>query len=104
MVFGVSKGYLQGPGSCCFPRESKYPVFEDFGLKSHSLRGWCVGTRVLKYWVLGPSGFHSCHYFQGCSYRPLIWTPIHANYKPYTKEGYIEQTVPESNKAHNKGP
>ena len=32
-----------------FPRGSKYPTFKDFGLT--------IGARVLKSWVLGPSGF-----------------------------------------------
>ena len=36
------------------PRGSKYSIFEDFGSKSHALNGF--GTRVLKSWVLGPSG------------------------------------------------
>ena len=33
---------------------------------------------------------------QGFSYGPLTWTPIHTNYIPYTKQGPIEQTPPES--------
>ena len=36
------------------PRGSKYPIFEDSGLKMIPLT--VFGTRVLEYWVLGPSG------------------------------------------------
>ena len=39
-----------------YPRGSKYPIFEVSGSKNHTLDG--VWTRVLKYWVLGPSGYH----------------------------------------------
>ena len=39
----------------CFPRGSKYPIFKDLGSKNHTLM--VFGTRILKYWVLGRSGF-----------------------------------------------
>ena len=34
----------------------------------------------------------------------LTWTPGHTRYVPQTKSGPIQQTLPESSKAHNKGP
>ena len=36
------------------PRGSKYPIFEASGCKNHILD--VFATRVLKCWVLGPSG------------------------------------------------
>ena len=39
-------------------------------------------------------------------YGPLIWTPIYTNYIPYSKQGPVEQTPPESkgpiSRAHRK--
>ena len=37
------------------PRGSKYPILRDSDPNYHTLSG----TRVLKYWVLGPSGLHN---------------------------------------------
>ena len=37
-------------------------------------------------------------------YGPLTWTPVHSSYIPYTKQELIEQTPPESNRGHTKGP
>ena len=42
-------------GGTSFPRGSKYPIFKLSGSENHTLL--VFGTRVLKYWVLGPSGF-----------------------------------------------
>ena len=39
------------------PRGSKYPISKDSGPKSHSGYGFWI--RILKYWVLGPSGLQS---------------------------------------------
>ena len=36
---------------------SKYPIFEVSGPKIRTLNGIWFGTRVLKYWVLGPPGY-----------------------------------------------
>ena len=35
---------------------SKYPIFEGSGAERKPYLEWCLGTRVVKYWVLGPSG------------------------------------------------
>ena len=40
-----------------YPRGSKYPILKDPGPKKHTLHGIVFGTRVLKYWVLGPFGY-----------------------------------------------
>ena len=34
-----------------YPRNSKYPILKD------SISFMAFGTRVLKYWILGPSGY-----------------------------------------------
>ena len=39
------------------PKGSKYPIFKDSGPKT--IKGMVLGIRVLKYWVLGPSGLVS---------------------------------------------
>ena len=43
--------------SYMYPRGSKYPTLEVSGFKNHTLL-MVFGTRVLKHWVLGPSGLH----------------------------------------------
>ena len=40
----------------CFPRGFKYPIFKDSGPKYHE--GYGFGTRDLRYWLLGPSGYY----------------------------------------------
>ena len=54
-VFTTSR--FASPASCtpdtnC--ESQRYPIFKDPGSKNHTLNGF--GTRVLRYWVLGPSG------------------------------------------------
>ena len=39
------------------PRGSKYPIFKESDPKSHVLNGFW-DSRILKYWVLGPSGIY----------------------------------------------
>ena len=40
---------------CDFPGGSKYPILKDSG--PNTIKGMVFGTRDLKYWGLGPSGF-----------------------------------------------
>ena len=53
IALGLTRKYLL---ITSFPSRSKFPIFEVSGPKSHTL-GMACGTRVLNYWVLGPSGF-----------------------------------------------
>ena len=47
------------PNHCGFcPKGSEYPLFKDSGPKNHTLL-MAFETRVLKYWVFGPSGCNS---------------------------------------------